>query len=82
MCIDYTSLNRACPKDPFVLPRIDQITDAIAVLESLCFLEAYYGYNQIKMVAEDQEKTAFIMPLGAYCYTTMTSGLRNAGATY
>ncbi|KAK1652091.1 hypothetical protein QYE76_069896 [Lolium multiflorum] len=65
MCIDYTSLNRACPKDPFVLPRIDQIIDAVAGSESLCFLDAYSGYNQIKMAKEDQEKTAFITPLGA-----------------
>nr|XP_051211570.1 uncharacterized protein LOC127329063 [Lolium perenne] len=82
MCIDYTSLKRACPKDPFVLPRIDQIIDAVAGSESLCFLDAYSGYNQIKMAVEDQEKTAFITPLGAYCYTAKTFGLRNAGATY
>ena len=82
MCIDYTSLNSACPKDPFVLPRIDQIIDAVAGSESLCFLDAYSGYNQIKMAKEDQEKTAFITPLGAYCYTSMTFGLKNAGATY
>ncbi|KAK1667519.1 hypothetical protein QYE76_055678 [Lolium multiflorum] len=82
MCIDYTSLNRACPKDPFVLPRIDQIINAVAGSESLCLLDAYSGYNQIKMAKEDQEKTALITPLGAYCYTAMTFGLRNAGATY
>ncbi|XP_071681565.1 uncharacterized protein [Lolium perenne] len=82
MCIEYTSLNRACPKDPFVLPRIDQIINAVARSESLCFLDAYSGYNQIKMAVEDQEKTVFITPLGAYCYIAMTFGLRNAGATY
>jgi hypothetical protein len=82
MCIDYTSLNRACPKDPFVLPRIDQIIDTVAGMESLCFLDTYSGSNQIKMAVEDQEKTTFITPLGAYCYTTMTYGLTNVGATY
>nr|XP_051222157.1 uncharacterized protein LOC127340450 [Lolium perenne] len=82
MCIDYTSLNRACPKDPFVLLRIDQIIDAVAGSELLCFHDAYSGYNQIKMAVEDQEETTFITPLGAYCYTAMTFGLRNAGATY
>ncbi|KAK1692225.1 hypothetical protein QYE76_008922 [Lolium multiflorum] len=82
MCIDYTSLNSACPKDPFVLPQIDQIINAVTGSESLCFLDAYSGYNQIKMAKEDQEKTAFITPLGAYCYTSMTFGLKNAGATY
>ncbi|KAM0904400.1 hypothetical protein ACQ4PT_018037 [Festuca glaucescens] len=82
MCIDYTNLNRACPKDPFVLPRINQIIDSIAGSESPCFLDAYSGYNQIKMAIEDQEKTSFITLFDAYCYTTMSFGLKNAGATY
>src|SRR4051794_10365909 len=81
LCIDYTNLNAACPKDKFVLPRIDQIIDAIAGSESLCFLDAYSGFNQIKM-AEDQAKTAFTTPFGCYMYTAMTFGLKNAGATY
>nr|XP_051215918.1 uncharacterized protein LOC127333572 [Lolium perenne] len=79
---EHANLNHACPKDLFVLPRIDQIIDAVAWLESLCFLDAYSGYNQIKMAKEDQEKTTFITPLGAYYYTSMTFGLKNAGATY
>jgi hypothetical protein len=45
MCIDYTNLNSACPKEEFVLPRIDQIIDSTTGLESLCFLDAYNGYN-------------------------------------
>ena len=49
MYIDYTDLNRACPKDPFALPRIDQIIDSVAGCERLCFLDAYSGYHQIKM---------------------------------
>ena len=53
MCIDYTDLNRACPKDPFALPRIDQIIDSVAGCERLCFLDAYSGYQQIKMAVED-----------------------------
>ena len=81
MCIDYTNLNRICPKDPFVLPRIDQIIDSTAGSQSLCFLDAYSGYNQIKMAVEDQEKTSFITPFGAFCYKAMTFGLKNAGAT-
>src|SRR3954465_3046072 len=82
MCIDYTNLNNACPKEQFVLPRIDQIIDSTAGSESLCFLDAYSGYNQIKMAVEDEEKTVFITPFGAFCYTAMTFGLKNAGATY
>src|SRR4051812_14499890 len=82
MCIDYTDLNKACSKDPFALPRIDQIIDSTAGCEVLCFLDAYSGYHQIKMALEDQEKTAFITPFGIYCYTSMPFGLKNAVATY
>jgi hypothetical protein len=81
MCVDYTSLNRACPKVPFPLPRIDQIVDSTAGCELLCFLDAYSGYHQIKMES-DQLATSFITPFGMYCYVTMPFGLRNAGATY
>ena len=82
MCIDYTNLNKACPKDPFALPCIDQIIDSTVGCEILCFLDAYYSYHQIKMALEDQEKTAFITPFGILCYTSMPFGLKNAGATY
>jgi hypothetical protein len=82
MRVDYTSLNRACPKVPFPLPRIDQIVDSTAGCELLCFLDAYSGYHQIKMKESDQLATSFITPFGMYCYVTMPFGLRNAGATY
>ena len=62
MCVDYTDLNKACPADPFALPRIDQIIDATAGCERLSFLDAYSGYHQIKMAVKDQEKTTFITP--------------------
>jgi hypothetical protein len=82
MCVDYTSLNKACPKVPFPLPRIDQIVDSTAGCELLCFLDAYSGYHQIKMKESDQLATSFITPFGMYCYVTMPFVLRNAGATY
>ena len=82
LCVDFTDLNKACPKDPFPLPRIDQIVDSIAGCESLYFLDAFSGYHQILMAVEDQEKTAFVTPKGYYCYTQMPFGLRNAGATF
>jgi len=82
MCIDYTCLNKACPKDPFALPRIDQVIDSTAGCELLSFLDATAGYHQIKLAVEDQIKTAFITPFGAYCYITMPFGLKNGGATY
>jgi hypothetical protein len=49
MCVDYTSLIKACPKVPFPLPCIDQIVDSTAGCETLSFLDAYSGYHQIKM---------------------------------
>jgi hypothetical protein len=82
VCIDYTSLNKHCPNDPFPLPRIDQIIDSTAGCTSLSFLDAYSGYNQIKLKKEDEEKTAFITPYGVFCYQVMPFGLKNAGATY
>jgi hypothetical protein len=81
MCVDYTGLNKACPKVPYPLPRIDQIVDSTAGCKTLSFLDAYSGYHQIKMKESDQLATSFITPFGMYCYT-MPFGLRNAGATY
>ena len=82
MCVDYTDLNKHCPKDPFGLPRIDQIVDSTAGSALLSFLDCYSGYHQIALKEQDQSKTSFITPFGAYCYKTMSFGLKNAGATY
>jgi hypothetical protein len=82
MCIDFTALNKHCPKDYFPLPRIDQIIDSTAGYERLSFLDAYSGYNQIRLKVEDKDKTAFITPHGVYCYMMMPFGQKNAGATY
>ncbi|XP_073367841.1 uncharacterized protein [Aegilops tauschii subsp. strangulata] len=82
MCIDYTSLKKACPKDPLALPRIDQVIDSTAGYELLSFLDAYNGYHQIRLDPADRLKTAFITLFGTLCYITMTFVLRNAGATF
>jgi hypothetical protein len=82
MFVDYTSLNKACSKVSFPLPRIDQIVDSTAGCELLCFLDAYSGYHQIKMKESDQLMTSFITVFGMFCFVTMSFGLRNAGATY
>jgi hypothetical protein len=67
VCVEYTSLNKHCPKDSFPLPRIDQIIDSTAGCARLTFLDAYLGYNQIKLKKEDEEKTTFITPYGVFC---------------
>ena len=82
MCVDYTSRNKSCPKNPFPLPRIDQIVDSTARYETLSFLDAYSNYHQIKMKESDQLVTSIITPFGMFCYVTMSFGLKNTGATY
>ena len=82
MCVDFMDLNKACPKDGFPLPQIDQLVDSTAGHKLLTFMDAFSGYNQIKMNEEDQEKTACITSQGLYCYKVMPFGLKNAGATY
>ncbi|KAL0410687.1 UNVERIFIED_CONTAM: Transposon Ty3-G Gag-Pol polyprotein [Sesamum latifolium] len=82
LCIDFTDLNKACPKDPFPLPRIDTLVDSTSGCEILSFLDVYQGYNQIPLAPEDQEKTSFVTDQGVFCYNVMPFGLKNAGATY
>ena len=82
MCVDYTDLNKHCPKDPFSLPRIDEVVDSTVDCELLSFLDCYFDYHHISLKEEDLIKMSFIMPFGAYCYTTMSFGLKNIGATY
>jgi hypothetical protein len=82
MCIDYTSLNKACPKDKYPLPCICQIVDSTTSCKLLSFLDAYSGYHQISLAIDDEEKTSFITPFGIFCYTKMAFGLKNGGATY
>jgi hypothetical protein len=82
MCIDYTDLNKHCPKDPFPLPRIDQVVDSTAGSVLLCFLDCYSGYHKIALHLDNEDKTTFITPHGIYCYKVMTFGLKNARATY
>jgi hypothetical protein len=82
VCVDYTSLNKHCAKDPFLLPHIDQIIESTAGCARLSFLDIYSGYNQIKLKVEDEEKIGFITPYGVFCYQVMPFGLKNAGATY
>ena len=82
MCVDFTDLNKAYPKDSFSLPRIDQLVDSTIGHKLLSFMDAFSGYNHILMDEDNQKKTSFITNQGWYCYKVMPFRLKNARATY
>ena len=82
MCVDFTDLNKACPKDSYPLPRIDQLVDSTVGHKLLSFMDTFSRYNQIRMDETDQEKTSFVTSQGLFCYKVMPFGLKNAGTTY
>ena len=82
MCVDFTDLNKTCPKDDYPLPKIDHLVDSTAGHALLSFMDANAGYHQIQLATEDQPPTPFITNAGVYCYKVMPFGLKNVGATY
>lgn len=82
MCVDFTNLNKACPKDAYSLSPIDQLIDGALGYKLLCFMDAYFGYNQICMNLANAPKTAFMNNLNKYYYVVMPFGIKNIGATY
>ena len=82
ICVDYRELNKATLKDHFSLPFIDQVLDIIAGKKLFSFLYGFSGYNQIKIVLQDQDKTTFTCPYGTYDYKVLPFGLCNAPDTF
>nr|KYP57253.1 Transposon Ty3-I Gag-Pol polyprotein [Cajanus cajan] len=82
MCTNYTDLNKAFPKDAYPLPCIDRLVNGASEHSIFSFLDAYFGYNQIKMHSSDEEKMAFITETANFCYKVMPFGQKNVGATY
>ena len=82
VCVDFTDLNKAYSKDPFPMPKIDQLVDATASHPRMSFLDVFQGYHQIPSALDDQEKTAFVTLIGNYHYKVMPFGLKNAISTY
>ena len=74
LCVDFTDLNKACPKECYPLPRIDLLVDATVGHSLLSFMDAYSGYNQIHTHSSDEEKTSFITDQGTYYYRVMQIG--------
>ena len=79
MCIDFTDLNKTCPKADFSLPRIDKVVDDAANSQMMSLLDYFSGYHQISMRKEDEEKTSFTTSFGTYCFVRMPEGLKNVG---
>jgi hypothetical protein len=82
VCVDYRDINKACPKDNFPIPFIDQIVDNCTGSEIFSLMNGFSRYNQINIVHEDQHKTAFICPWVTFSYWKLPFGLKNASATF
>ena len=82
VCVDFTELNKACTKDPFPMPKIDQLVDATVGHPWISFLDAFQDYHQIPLALDDQEKTSFVTPIGNYHYKVMPFSLKNARSIY
>ena len=82
MCVDFRDLNRASPKDNFPLSHIVVLVDNTANFTLFSFMDSFSGYNHIKMVPEDMEKTMFVILWGTFCYKVLSFGIKNVGATY
>jgi hypothetical protein len=82
VCMDFRDLNKACPKDNFLTPFIDQILDDCGGSEIFSFMDGFSSYNQIEIHLEYQHNTTFICPWGTFTYRKMSFGLKNVGATF
>ena len=82
MCVGFTNLNKACPKDSYVLSRVDVLVDSMTQHQLLSFMDVFSGYNQIYMDEVDHEKTLFVTSSGLFCYKVFSFGLKNTGVRY
>jgi len=82
VCVYFTNLNKACLKDPFPIPRIDQLVDATFGHPRMSFIYAFQGYHQIPLALSNQEKTAFLSLTRKFHYRVTPFELKNARSTY
>jgi hypothetical protein len=75
-------LNKVCTKDNYSLPNTDQLVDSIIGFEYLNSLDADFGYHQILMHLDDEEKIAFINKRETFCYKVISFRVKNNGVTY
>lgn len=82
ICVDFTDLTKAYPKDQYRLPTIDSLVDTTSEHVVVSSLDTISRYHQILMALADAEKIIFITYEGVFCYKVMLFGLKNTGATY
>lgn len=82
VCKYFREVNKACPKDDFPLPNIDMIVGMTVGFKMYYLVDGFFGYNEIKIAPDDQEKTTFICVWGTFYWNVMPFGLKNVGATY
>ena len=82
VCVDFTDLNKVCPKDHLPMSWIDQFMDVTVGHSRMSFLDVFQGYHQIPLVLDDQERIAFVTPIRNYHYKVMPFDLKNTRATY
>jgi hypothetical protein len=82
VCVDYKDINKACPKENYPTPLVDQIIEDCAGTEIFSLMDGFFSYNQINILLADQHKTAFICPWATFSYRKLPFGLKNAGANF
>jgi hypothetical protein len=82
LCIDFRNLNLACIKDNYPLPNMETLLQRVTGSKIMSMLDGFFGYNQVLVRKEDQNKTTFTTPWGTFEYLRMPFGLLNAGATF
>jgi hypothetical protein len=82
LCVDFKNLNRSSKKDYYALPNMEHILQRVTSASKISMVDGFSGYNQISVMPEDREKTAFTTPWETFMYAKMSFGLMNAGATF
>ena len=75
-------MSKVSLKDNYPLPKMDQILQKVVGSERISTMDGFLGYNQIKVLPEDRDKTNFTTPWGTFMYAKMPFGLMNARTTF